>query len=55
MEKMKKRTFWTGMNKEMALFALGEPEDNNKSVGTWGTHEQWVYNNGLYIYLKMGN
>lgn len=52
--KMKDGYFWIGMNKEMLLFAIGSPEDINKTVGAWGTHEQWVYDSGLYIYLENG-
>ncbi|MEG9326555.1 hypothetical protein V6B16_01280 [Salinimicrobium catena] len=53
-EKMKQGYYWTGMNKEMAIFAVGEPDDINKSVGSWGTHEQWVYGNGFYLYFENG-
>lgn len=53
-DKMKDGYFWIGMNKEMLIFSIGNPNDINKTVGTWGTHEQWVYNNGLYIYLENG-
>jgi len=38
------------MTKEMAIIALGYPEDINKSVGTWGIHEQWVYNKSYYYF-----
>ena len=51
--KLKEGKFWIGMTKEMAIIALGEPDDINKTVGSWGVHEQWIYNK-LYIYFKNG-
>ena len=32
--------FWIGMSSEMAIESLGRPETINKSVGSWGVHEQ---------------
>ena len=52
-EKLKKGHYWIGMSDEMALISLGSPNDNNRSVGSWGVHEQWVYN-GLYLYFENG-
>jgi hypothetical protein len=43
-----------GMNKEMCIAAWGRPEDINRSVGSWGTHEQWVYGSRNYLYLENG-
>lgn len=40
-----------GMTKEMCLEAWGHPEDINKTVGSWGTHEQWVYGSS-YLYFE---
>ena len=51
--KLKEGKFWIGMTKEMAIIALGEPDDINKTVGSWGVHEQWIYNK-LYIYFENG-
>ncbi len=53
-EKLKKGYYWVGMTREMALISLGSPTDNNRSVGSWGVHEQWVYNSGLYLYFENG-
>ena len=53
-EKLKKGYYWIGMTEEMALISLGSPNDNNRSVGSWGVHEQWVYSNGLYLYFENG-
>ncbi|RPD97726.1 hypothetical protein EGM88_08005 [Aureibaculum marinum] len=52
-DKLKAGYYWIGMNKEMTIFSLGEPNDINKSVGSWGVHEQWVYE-GLYLYFENG-
>ena len=41
------------MTDEMAVVALGSPKDINRSVGSWGTHEQWVYD-GEYLYFENG-
>ena len=43
--------YWIGMTSVMASNSLGSPKDINKSVGSWGIHEQWVYDN-LYLYFE---
>lgn len=45
--------FWLGMTDEMAKIAFGEPKEINETVGSWGKHEQWVYNN-IYLYFENG-
>lgn len=40
-----------GMTKEMCKEAWGEPYDINRSSGSWGTHEQWVYGSS-YLYFE---
>ena len=45
--------YWIGMTKEMAKISLGEPNRINKSVGSWGVNEQWVYYS-IYLYFKNG-
>lgn len=54
---IKKHPYWTqemaenvlmsnvviGMNKEQVSAILGDPDDINTTVGSWGTNEQWVY------------
>lgn len=53
--KLQQRKCWVGMNKEMATISLGRPDDINRTVGSWGVHEQWVYNNfDLYLYFENG-
>lgn len=51
--KLKQGYYWIGMTKEMATISLGRPNDLNKTVGSWGVHEQWVYDD-LYIYFENG-
>lgn len=53
-ESMKKGQVWIGMNKEQAIFSRGRPKDVNRTVGSWGTKEQWVYN-GVYLYFENGS
>lgn len=43
-----------GFSKAMCKEAWGEPEDINKTSGSWGVHEQWVYRNGNYLYFENG-
>lgn len=46
---------WVGMSKEMVLKSRGRPSDINRTVGSWGIHEQWVYGIlGPYLYLEDG-
>lgn len=40
-----------GMTKSMCEESWGLPDDINKSIGSWGTHEQWVYGNS-YLYFE---
>jgi hypothetical protein len=42
-----------GMTDEQVRMAWGKPETINRSVGSWGTHEQWVYGR-TYLYLENG-
>lgn len=43
-----------GFSKKMCEEAWGTPNDINKSTGSWGTHEQWVYGTGNYLYFENG-
>ncbi|CAM9968829.1 unnamed protein product [Chrysoparadoxa australica] len=52
-QKLKEGYYWIGMNKEMATISIGTPNDINKSVGSWGVHEQWVYDS-LNLYFEDG-
>lgn len=42
------------MTKEMCRESWGEPEDINKTTSSYGTHEQWVYGYGSYLYFENG-
>lgn len=42
-----------GMTSSMVLESWGEPGNKNKSVGSWGIHEQWIYE-GEYLYFENG-
>ncbi len=49
-----------GMDAQMARASWGRPSDINRSVGSWGVHEQWVYRaliapySTRYIYFENG-
>lgn len=45
---------WIGMTEEMILDSMGKPEDKNRTVGSWGVHEQWIYNGDTYLYIENG-
>jgi len=42
-----------GMTKNMVRASVGSPNDINITSGSWGTNEQWVYDN-KYLYFKNG-
>jgi hypothetical protein len=47
--------YWIGMTGEMAKESLGYPDQNNRSVGNWGVHEQWVYSEyDIFLYFENG-
>ena len=49
-----------GMTKDQVMLSWGQPDDINRTVGSWGVNEQWVYkksrdmSNWKYLYLKNG-
>ena len=44
-----------GMTKQEVLdSSWGEPYDINKSIGSWGVHEQWCYEGYNYLYFENG-
>jgi hypothetical protein len=45
-----------GMTAEQVIASWGRPRDINRTVGSWGVHEQWVYGEfgGPYVYLEDG-
>lgn len=45
-----------GMTKEQVEASWGQPRDVNRTVGSWGVHEQWIYGSyaGCYLYFEEG-
>lgn len=52
-ESIKTRRIQIGMTPCMAVAAWGRPDDINRSVGSFGVHEQWVYP-ANYLYFRDG-
>lgn len=50
---MKQEKVVLGMTRDEAKLSWGEPNDINRTVGSWGVHEQWVYGS-IYLYFKNG-
>ena len=42
-----------GMTRDGVYASWGPPGDVNRSVGSWGVHEQWVYGSS-YLYFENG-
>jgi len=42
-----------GMTKQQVILSWGKPERINRSVGSWGIHEQWIYGR-TYVYFENG-
>jgi len=54
-DKIARKQYWIGMTDEMARASLGDPTEINRTVGSWGVHEQWVYDKlKLYLYFENG-
>jgi hypothetical protein len=51
---IKQRKVKISMTTEQVIISWGKPDDINKSVGSWGVHEQWVYGDGHYLYFEDG-
>jgi len=44
-----------GMTREQLIASRGRPSSINRTIGSWGVHEQWVYGDlGPFIYLEDG-
>jgi hypothetical protein len=41
------------MTDDMARVSLGNPRSINRTVGSWGVYEQWVYYS-TYLYFENG-
>lgn len=48
------RPLTIGMRADDVIDALGNPTTINRTVLSSGTSEQWVYPNGLYVYIENG-
>lgn len=47
--------YWLGMTDGMALSSLGSPDKINRTTGSFGIHEQWIYyGKDLYLYFEDG-
>jgi len=46
-------SIWIGMTDDMAIESIGSSKSINKSVGSWGVHEQWVYEK-RFLYFENG-
>jgi hypothetical protein len=47
------KEIWLGMTKEMAIDSWGMPQKVNRTLGTFGVHEQWIYGD-TYLYFENG-
>lgn len=52
-EAIKAQKVLLGMTAKQVTLSWGKPEDVNRTVGSWGVHEQWVYGD-QYVYLENG-
>lgn len=46
-----------GMDRDQVIAAWGKPYKINETIGSWGTHEQWVMSRGIssdYLYFENG-
>lgn len=43
-----------GMTDAMVIASWDYPEDINRTVDSWGVHEQWVYPGYTYLYFENG-
>ena len=43
-----------GMTSKMCEYSWGKPKSINKTTGTYGVHEQWVYGSSQYLYFENG-
>jgi hypothetical protein len=51
---IRQQKIFLGMTKDMAILSWGNPDSINRTVGTWGVHEQWVYGDNVYLYFENG-
>lgn len=51
--KIVKREISRDMTREQVMMSWGKPYKINSDTGSWGTHEQWVYNSS-FLYFENG-
>ncbi|MFA5160825.1 MAG: hypothetical protein WC421_01135 [Elusimicrobiales bacterium] len=51
-EAVKSRKIFIGMPADAVEMSWGKPQEINRSVGSWGIHEQWVYSLSTYVYFE---
>lgn len=49
-----KQEIFRGMSESALVESWGKPKEINSSVGSWGTHKQYVYGGGDYVYVENG-
>ena len=49
-----KQQIQLGMSRAALLCSWGQPNRDNRTVGSWGVHEQFVYEYGRYVYVENG-
>lgn len=52
-DKIFNHLIWLGMTDVMAKLSIGNPININRTTGSWGTREQWIYKN-RYLYFENG-
>jgi len=52
---IKNEKVYIGMTEQMCKLSWGKPQKVNRTTGSWGTKEQWVYGDfGPYLYFDNG-
>ena len=53
-KRLREKSIWLNMTTKQAVMSLGKPMEINRTMGSWGTHEQWVYYLDIdQIYMKL--
>ncbi|MDZ4340854.1 MAG: hypothetical protein U1E51_00255, partial [Candidatus Binatia bacterium] len=50
-KKILERKVEIGMTAEQVTLSWGKPQRVNRTVGGWGSHEQWIYGS-TYLYFE---
>ena len=47
--------YWIGMTSEITIVSIGHPDIVNRSSGSWGVREEWIYSQkDLHLYFEDG-